>query len=161
ATPMRFSPGSIPMSAPPLLPFGAESAAAKAGRSRTMSASCSLCACAPSRERVRCGCGWEMTMRFGLLLASVALAALFACSKPAAPPTSVSTATPRADPAAAAASFTPLTVAGLNVSCNAAHESVCDDKGCRAQTDGMIHVALSYEGATAAGDFCIGETCSA
>jgi hypothetical protein len=57
--------------------------------------------------------------------------------------------------------YTPLLTAGMDISCNAEQQSVCDGEGCRAEADGMTHVAVSYEGATGHGSFCIGEGCSA
>ena len=91
-------------------------------------------------------------MRFLIVLAGVAL---LGCS--AGTTTTRTTTTTASTASTAAAASAPLL---MDVSCNAEHESVCDEKGCRAETDGMVPLALSYNGATGHGDLCMGESCN-
>ena len=96
-------------------------------------------------------------MRFLILFMG---AALLAC----APTTSSTTTTSSTSTTSApvrAASIAPLLTPGMDITCNAEKESVCDARGCRAETDGMIPVALSYDGASGHGELCMGETCDA
>lgn len=87
----------------------------------------------------------------------LAVAAALAACAPASPPAEEATA-----PAAAQAPA-PLTVEGIDVSCNAAYQRRCDAAGC-APIDGneiALPIAFSWNGAAGTGELCIATGCHA